>query len=281
MSFINAILRPLFDGLLYPFRDMHPLVGLTLVALLTAIFTLLVFKHASDQQALAAVKRKIQGSLFEIRLFNADFRAILVAQSDILKHSLTYLKLSLVPMVLVLPPLVLVIAQLQSHYGYQAPKPGGTFVVEAQLTEAAASTLEGRRPDAVLHSSGDGLPVQTPAVWVAGQQRLAWRVGLLSPGAYTLTLSLGGTKATKSFDASPQNVRRSPLKVRNGFVDQLLYPAETLLPAGGPFQSIGVRLQDAELRIPGLGWGTHWLVAFFVLTLVFIWALKVVMKTTI
>ena len=70
------------DGLLYPFRDFPPIVGLTLVSLLTAIGLLIVFKHTSNQKALEAVKRKIHAGLFEIRLYNDDFRSIMRAQLE-------------------------------------------------------------------------------------------------------------------------------------------------------------------------------------------------------
>lgn len=281
MSIVNAILRPVFDGLLYPFRGMHPFVGVTLVSLVVAAFMLVVFKRTSDQGGLEQVKRKIHGCLFEIRLFNDDLRAIVRAQLEILRHNLTYMKLSLMPMVWILPPLVLVIAQLQFHYGYVTPAPGQTFVVEAQLTEAAASALQGRRPDVTLGSSGNGLVVETPAVWIAAERELAWRVALQAPGSYELTLSLDGQTATKSLDARTEIVRRSPLKVRSGFLDQLLYPAEPLLPADGPFQSVSVSLEDADLPIPGLGWGTHWMIVFFVLSIVFAFALKGTFGVTI
>ncbi|MGB5734228.1 MAG: hypothetical protein WBM40_07295 [Thiohalocapsa sp.] len=253
---------------------MNAFVGVTLVSLIVAMVMLVIFKRASDQHALEQVKRKIQGCLFEIRLLGDDPRAILRAQSEIFRHSLSWIKLGLMPMVWILPPLVLVIAQLQSHYGYQVPAPGDTFVVEAQLTEVAASSLEGRRPDVALQGGGDGLVIKTPAVWIPAQRRLAWRVELRSPGDYELTLSLAGATATKSFDARPQLVRRSPLRVRSGFLDQLLYPAEPPLRVDGPFQSVSISLNDADLQIPGLGWSTHWTVSFFVLSIVFAFALK-------
>ncbi len=253
---------------------MNAFAGVTLVSLIIAMVMLVVFKRASDQHALEQVKRKVQGCLLEIRLFNDDPRAILRAQSEIFRHSLSWIKLSLIPMLWMLQPLMLVIVQLQSHYGYQIPAPGETFVVEAQLTEVAASALQGRRPDAVLRGDGNGLVVETPAIWIPTQRRLAWRVGLRSPGDYELTLSLAGASATKSFDARPQLVRRSPLRVRSGFLDQLLYPAEPPLPANGPLQSISLSLDEADLQIPGLGWSTHWTVSFFVLSIVFAFALK-------
>jgi hypothetical protein len=191
------------------------------------------------------------------------------------------MKLSLMPMVWILPPLVLVIAQLQFHYGYQTPQPGDTMLVQARLTEAAAEALGGRRPSATLEVPSVGLEVETPAVWIPSRRELAWRIGVRAPGDYEMTLRLGEGSVTKSLDARSEIVRRSPLKVRSGFLDQLLYPAEPLLPADGAFQSVSVGLVDADLPIPGLGWGTHWMIVFFVLSIVFAFALKGVFGVTI
>lgn len=281
MSLIHTIFTPLFDGMLYPFRDQHPLLGLTLMSLLTAITVLLVFKYTSNQQALARAKHLIQGHLFEIRLFNQDTGAILRAQAKILRYMLVYLRLSLVPMAWLLVPLMLLIAQLQSYYGYQSPLPGETFIVEAQLTKATLSTLDGRRPAVSIHSSGDGLLVQTPAVWVPAQGRLVWRVGLGSPGQYELTLSLNGINAAKSFDARPQTVRRSVCRVRNGLLDQLRCSAEPTLPENGPFQSVSIGIRETAMSIPGLGWDVHWTIAYLSFSLVLSLLLKRRFHTTI
>jgi uncharacterized membrane protein (DUF106 family) len=130
MSVLNALLRAVFDAVLYPFRGMHPLVGLILVSLPISIGMLLVFKATSNQDRLSAVKRLIHACLFEIRLFNDDLLAILRAQVEILRHNFTYLRLSLVPMVWLILPLTFVIAQLQFHYGYQGLTPGRPVLLE-------------------------------------------------------------------------------------------------------------------------------------------------------
>jgi hypothetical protein len=88
---------------------------LTVVSLLVSMLMLVVFKRTSNQTKLDRVKRQIHASLFEIRLWNDDFGAILRAQLDILRHNLGYLRLSMVPLLFLLPPLALVIAQLQFH----------------------------------------------------------------------------------------------------------------------------------------------------------------------
>ena len=274
MSFINGILTGLLDALLYPLRELHPLVGLTLMSMLTSAVVLLAYKYASNQPAVARAKQKIHAYLFEIRLFADDPRTILYAQLGILRHSIAYLKLSLLPMAWLAAPLLLLTAQMQSYYGYRAPQPGQTFVVQAQITEAAASVLSGRRPSASLQSNDPGLQVQTPAVWIPTQRRLAWRIALHSPGEYRLALSYEGFTVEKSFDARSAIVSRSPHRPGTYLLEQLLYPTEPPLPADSPLQSIDVQLQDAQLTIPILGWSWHWTTAFLVLTLVFVLALR-------
>ena len=274
MSFINGILTGLLDALLYPLRELHPLVGLTLMSMLTSAVVLLAYKYASNQPAVARTKQKIHAHLFEIRLFADDPRTILYAQLGILRHSIAYLKLSLLPMAWLAAPLLLLTAQMQSYYGYRAPQPGQTFFVQAQITEAAASVLSGRRPSADLQSNDPGLQVQTPAVWIPTERRLAWRIALRSPGDYRLSLSYEGATLAKSFDARSDIVSRSPHRPGSKLLDQLLNPTEPPLPSDSPVQSIDVQLQDAQLRIPILGWSWHWTTAFLVLTLVFVLVLR-------
>ena len=50
MSFLNSLLRRLFDAALYPFRELPPLVGLALVSLVIGVGMLLVFKATSNQE---------------------------------------------------------------------------------------------------------------------------------------------------------------------------------------------------------------------------------------
>jgi uncharacterized membrane protein (DUF106 family) len=108
MRILNVLLGGMIDGLLYPFRGLPPLVGLTVVSVLTGIAMLLVFRATSNQHGIVAAKRRISASVFEIRLFNDDPRAILRAQLDIFRHTLGYLRLTMVPVLWIIVPLVLV-----------------------------------------------------------------------------------------------------------------------------------------------------------------------------
>jgi uncharacterized membrane protein (DUF106 family) len=275
MSSLNAALRPVFDALLLPFAGLPPIVSLILVSLVVAVLMLVVFKRTSDQVALAAVKRKIHAGLFEIRLFNDDLRAILRAQGEILRHNLTYFRLSLWPMVYLLPPLVLVIAQLQFHYGYEGLQPGQRALLTVDLEPA---TVTATRPTATL-AVPDGLKAETEAVWIPADSQLLWRLFAEREGDYELGLDVAGTRVTKSVRVTPRTVRLSPERVDSGFVSQLLYPAEPPLPSGSPVRAIHLSYPDREVSV--LGYGMHWMIPFFALSIVFAFALRGAFKVTI
>ena len=277
MSYVNAALRPLFDLLLAPFAGLPTIVSVVVVSLLTAILMLVVFKHTSNQTALADVKRRIHAGLFEIRLFNDDLRAILRAQSEILRTNLTYLKLSLWPMVWILPPLVLVIAQLQFHYGYEGLRPGQSTLLEVDLK--AGAVQDGVRPAATLDLP-DGLRAEGREVWVPAESQLAWRLAADAAGDYAVKVTVDGAESvSKTVRVTDRTVRLSPVRVDPSFLSQLIFPAEPALPTDGPVQAIHVAYEDRAVSVLGLG--MHWMIPFFVLSIAFAFALRGWMKVTI
>jgi uncharacterized membrane protein (DUF106 family) len=277
MSFVNAVLRPVFELALAPFRGLPPIIGLVIVSLLTSVAMLLIFKRTSNQNGIAAVKRRIHAGLFEIRLFNDDLGAILRAQIEILRHNLTYLRLSAVPMLWTLPPLVLVIAQLQFHYGYQGLEVGkpALLKVELQAAEDDASWQDAPRPSLSLQAPA-GIEVETPGVWIPSIPEMDWRIRPESPGDYTVDVVLDGQSYSKSVTVSDDVVLRSPSRLARGFWNQLLYPAEEALPSESPIRSVTIGYPDSSVSV--FGWSLHWMIVYFVLAIVFAFALRNVFK---
>ncbi|HSC27024.1 MAG TPA: hypothetical protein VLD67_07110 [Vicinamibacterales bacterium] len=282
MALLNSLLVRLFDLLLFPFRQLPPIVGLAAVSLLTAVAMLLIFRATSDQRRLAAVKRQIHAALFEIRLFNDDLRAIFRAQGEMLRHNVTYLRLSLVPLVWMIVPLVLVIAQLQFHYGYGGLHAGEPVLVTARLRDGTNSTADAspavstvsaarREPPADLLAAA-GVQIQTRAVYIPATKEVIWRIAPAAPGAHDLQLRIGGEIYSKTLHVSDEVVRRSPVRLERGFVNQLLYPAEPPLPDSAPVISIGVAYPERGVGV--FGWDVHWMIVYFLLSMVFAFALR-------
>lgn len=271
MTTINALLRGLFDALVGPFQELPAWVSLAVFGLVGGVVALLIYKVSSNQEGLAAVKRRIHAGLFEIRLFNDDLRAILRSQGDILRANLTYLRLSLKPMVWLLPLFLVILVQLQFHYGYRGLEPGRPVLVEVALKESRAGG-EGK-PDARLEAPA-GLAVETPAVWAPAVRELTWRIVAEKPGDYQLRLHLDGRTVEKSVTAARGLVRRSPLRVSPGLLSQFLYPAEDPLPEDGPVESIAVGYPPADTSLFSDGSEWLWMADFFLFMAVFAFALR-------
>lgn len=281
MSIVNSILRRLFDLLLLPFSGLHPMVGLAVVSLVVGVAMLLVFKVTSDQERLAGVKRRIHAGLFEIRLFNDDLRAIFRALGDILRHNVSYIGLALVPLLWMIVPLMLVIAQLQFHYGYQGLKPGDQALVKVELAPDWNKSLGGNTRPGFELIAPDGLEIEAGPVWTPSLRQLTWRIAAVEWGDYELSLSSNGTDYTKSVQVSEQVARRSPSRLAPGFVNQLLYPAEEPLPAEAPIRSITVAYDGGNAGFEGWESEWTWMAIFFILSIVFAFALRKPLNVTI
>ncbi len=274
MTTVNSILRHLFDAALSPFSGLHPLVGITLISLIFGVIMLLVFKKTSNQEKLAAVKRKIHAGLFEIRLFNDDFRAILRAQGDILRHNLSYFGLSLAPLAWMIVPLVLVIGQLHFHYGYQGLEPGAQALVKVEVEAGAAE-----RPQ-IRMQAPEGVAVEAGPIWIPAKGELSWRISALEQGDYELAFEVNGDTVTKSLRVSDDVVRRSPIRPAKGFLSQLQFPAEDPLPEG-PIRAITVTYPEGNAGFEGWESEWTWMILFFILSVVCAFALRKPLKVTI
>jgi len=273
MRILNVLLGGAIDVLLYPFRDLAPLIGLTVVSVLTGIAMLLVFRATSNQEGIVAAKRRISAGVFEIRLFNDNPRAILRAQVDIFRHTLGYLSLTTVPLLWMIAPLVLVIIQLQFHYGYDALEPGSTTIVEVKLRDSFP--IE----EIVLSLEGSsGVRIESPMLWIPAEREANWRIAAMQPGEHQMHVRVRDEVFGKSLRVSGPVARRSPVRPL-GFFGQLLHPVEAPLPADGPIESIAVTYP--ERLVSFFGWGVHWIFVFFVLTMIAAFALQRPFKVSI
>ncbi len=271
MTFINAIMTAIFDALLRPFAGLSPWYGIAVVSLLTGVMMLAVFRYTSNQRAIRRAKDRIRAHLLELRLYRDDVGVLLRAQKDILLNNLIYLAHSLVPLAVMILPVVLILMQLNVRYGYQPLRPGESVIVAAKLKPG----VELAQPLQLVAPSG--LTVETPPLRIPALGELDWRVRGERPGAYELHIIVGDRDAEKSLVVSDGWARVSR-QVSRGFLERLSNPGE--LPAMHEgFESVAVDYRPAAL--PFWRWNVHWLLAYFVLSIAFGFALRGVLKVEI
>jgi len=268
IDLINSALGGFVSLFLVPFRGMSPWVGMIVVSVLTALLMLAVYRWTSNQEAIHTIKDRIKAHLLELRLYKDSLPVTLQAQGRILRYNLRYLGHSLRPMLVMIVPLVLILVQLDLWFGYRSLQPGESALLKVHVRDQVqASQLE-----ATLEAP-DGVKVDTPAVRIDGEDEVDWRISGAKPGVHELQVRLGSESITKSIAVQQSALSRiSPSRSGGNVLDRLLAPGEPGL--AGSTQVKGVDVTYPGARLNAFGWHVHWLVAYFVLSIVFGFALK-------
>jgi hypothetical protein len=175
-----------------------------------------------------------------------------------------------VPMLWIMVPIVIVVIQLQFQYGYRSLEPGESTLVKVEFTEDGAARVAEKDGADVVLEAPEGVRVETPLVWAPALGEALWRVTVEQPGEHELVVRVGEERYTKSLRVAGSTVLRSPVRPA-GLIGQIVYPAEAPLPSGSGITSIRVGYADADVSL--LGFEMHWIIAFFILTMVFAFAL--------
>ena len=182
---------------------------------------------------------------------------------------------NLKPLAVMIVPLVLVLAQLSLWFDRAPLRPGEEVLIKAGLEASAdPATLD------LTLETPPGLEITAPAVRIADEHEVVWRIKALSPGAGRLLLRTGGRTVEKSVVVGGRPLTKvSALASRGSFWKRVLYPGERPLPADTPVRSVEVMYPARTLAAFGLN--VHWLVAYLVLSIVFGFAFKGVFKVEI
>ncbi|MGD0782977.1 MAG: hypothetical protein ABSA30_08990 [Candidatus Aminicenantales bacterium] len=273
---VQSVWGAVFGVFFLPFRALGPWAAMAAVSLLTGLLMLFIFKKTSNQAGILRTKNLIKAHLLEIRLFKSDFGQTMRSQGRILLANGRYLGYAVKPMLVMLVPILLLLLQLDAWYGARSLRPGETAIVKVRL-DGAAGPL--RTPLSI--EAPAGLTVETPALRIEEEKEIDWRIRADTAGIHELTFALDGGTFTKTVAVGqlPLKAKIVPLRVRNGGWDALNHPCEALLPSGLPVVSVEVEYPPARLNL--FGWRMHWLVAYFLLSMVFGFGLKGVFKVEI
>jgi len=274
MGIVNAVLGRVFDLLFLPVRGLTPWAGLIIASLLTALLMLFIFRLTSNQAGIRRTKNRIKAHLLELRLYKDNMSVSLRAQGNILIQNLRYIGYNAKPLLVMIVPIILILAQLNLWFGASPLRPGDQTLVKVKLQDGynpMETALE-------LRTSG-GLAVETPPVRIEDEGEYAWRIRAVSAGPAGLEFAVGLSTIAKSVAIGGRPLSKvSPRRDRR-FLDLVLYPGEAPLPGGSPIKSIEILYEGRTLNFLGLG--VHWLVAYFLLSIVLGFALKGVFKVEI
>jgi hypothetical protein len=266
MWHFNSALTSLFDLLLSSFQSLHPFWSLLILSLPTAILILFIFRYTSNQNGIKETKSKIRAHLLEIRIYNDDLWILLSAQKKILIYTLKYLKYIPKPMFFIILPLAIILIQLDGWFGNRPLKPGESAIISLKISDHNADYIKNINIEAEK-----GLVVETLPLRLSNEKEINWRVRANEVGEHNLIFDISGDKFRKSVIVSNGEFRRVSPMVASSLWDTFLNPGEKPV-ANSIVKKIEVDYPSRTIDI--LGWEFHWLLVFFVLTMIFGFGLK-------
>lgn len=274
MGYFNLYLSRVFDLLLSPFGSLNPVWPLIVFSLITGIVMLIIFRYTSDQKGIKAAKDKIRAYLYEIRLFKDDLRIQLSAQKNILIHNFRYMKHALKPMLFMIIPVVIILVQLEGWFGYRPLKLGESAIVSVNFSAGETNAL----PEVSIQAD-KGIIVETPPLRIPTEKEVSWRVRANEIGEHDLRFNVSGNTFDKRIIVSDGQLTRVSRVVASGFWDTFLNPGEEPIAKNSFMNKIEVDYPSRSIGV--FGWQVHWLVVFFILSIVFGFVFKGLLKVEI
>ena len=263
MNSINYVINSIFDLFFSPFSSIDPIYGLCAVSFLTTVIMLPIFKYTSNQEAIRRTKSRIMGHLLEVRLFKDDIRTVLSAQKNMLKYNMIYLKHMMKPLIFVMLPVVVIIIQTGLRYEYRPLHPGETAIVKVRLDNPDRLAGGG---SGVL-TAPEGLKIETPPLRVNGGEEIYWRIKAEKEGDYDLKFRTIDKEISKRVVVGEKLTGISPKVLKGGLLNSFLYPGEPSLSGDSGIEYFEIAYPYGTVAL--FGWKIHWLVLFFILSLVF------------
>lgn len=272
LSFSN-LLSFLFSGIMRPFVS-APLFGMIVISVITGVLMLIIYKYTSNQAGITRAKDRIKGNFLAIMLFSSSFTVLVKSIGSIFKWNLVYMGHNLKPLAVMIVPVLLLLVQLNFWYGYRPIEVGESFLIRVE-TEQSVNLAQ----TPVSLTADGGIEVETPGVRAFSISEVSWRIKGAQPGEYTLTLKIGDQTETKRVvvGAPDRLYRLAPLKHNGNFQDALLYPGEKKLK--GTIKAVHLEYPPIEMNVFGLQ--LHWIIVYFVLSIIAGLSMKGVFKVDI
>jgi len=275
MRYFNTALTALIDFIMTPLSVLGPPWTLFVISMLAGVLMLLIFRLTSNQAKIKEAKDKMQAHLLEVLLFKNSPRIILSAQKNLLRYNARYMRLAFTPMLFMILPVSLLLVHLDGWFGYRTLKTGESAIVSVKLSE------EGPRLMSQISLEADkGLLVETPPLRIPETGEIDWRVRAEAPGDHYVTLRTADHTVQKKIIVSQTGfIRLSRSMVGSSLMDIILNPGDNPIEPGAFINKIEIGYPAREIKI--LGWRSHWLVLFFVISVAGGFAFRKIMKTEI
>ncbi len=130
---LNRIANWIASILLAPVQWVPGWVSATVIAILSGLGLLLIFKYTSNQQAIRRTRNQIRANVLAISLFRDSIAVSLRCQGNIIRLAMQLMAYAIVPLLLMTTPVVLMLSQLALRYQARPLRVGEEAIVSVRL----------------------------------------------------------------------------------------------------------------------------------------------------
>ncbi len=260
MVWLNALANAIGQVVLAPVAYLPGWLSATVIAAVTGVLLLVMFKYTSNQKAIKRVRDDIKANLLALKLFKDSALVALRAQGRILVGAFWLMIYAIVPMLIMMAPVLLILGQLALWYQARPLQVGEEAVVTLKLTGDTASGL----PEVQLQPT-DAVQVTVGPVRVRSQREVCWNIQATKEGKEQLVFRVGDQTFDKELAVGGGFMRVSPLRPGWHWSDVLLNPAEPPFGPESPVQSIEITYPERPSWTSG---SNYWVIYWFIVSMV-------------
>lgn len=278
---INSIMTACFDAC-FGFMESWPgWLSISVFAVLTGAIAMVAYKYTSNQTAIGRVRDDMKSSLLALKLYKDELPVTFRSQRRLFWGALRLFAHSMIPLAVMIVPMVLLVCQMALRYEWRPFRVGDVFQVYVELKPGTDRDIQPQvllPPDGVVVEAGPSRVYERPRREKAEENEIGWRLRAAENGVWKMKVRVGEELIEKEVVVSDEPYQRvSPVRAGSGFVDQLLYPVERPASADDTIGAIRV-MHYPKGESPVFGWDIHWVITYFIVSMIAALALKPVLK---
>jgi hypothetical protein len=270
-AWLNSWSSALGRFLLAPVGILPGWLSATVIAAVTGVLLLAVFKYTSNQRAIQRVRNNINANLLALKLFKDSASVSLRSQGRLLVGAFWLFVFAIVPMLVMVVPVTLLLGQLALWYQVRPFRVGEDTVITLKLNGDAGSSW----PTVSLQPT-DSIAVNVGPVRVRSKREVCWNVKAREPGNHRLVFQVGGQPNSKELAIGDGLMRVSTQRPGWDWSAILLNPGEKPFRPDQPVHSIAIDYPDRSSWTCGTDlWVIYWFIVSMIAALCFRRAMNV------
>jgi hypothetical protein len=257
---LNAVANAPGRVLLAPVGVLPGWLSANLIAVVTGVMLLVLFKYTSNQRAIKRARDGVNANLLALKLYKDSALVALRAQGCILAGAFRLMVLALVPMLVMVVPVCLLLGQMSLWYEARPLRVGEEAVVTVKLNGEAEAPL----PEVSL-APAEAAEVTNGPVRVLSKREVCWLIRATRDGQHQLVFHVDGQPVEKELAVGDGMMRVSTQRPAWVLKDVLLHPGEGPFRPDSPVRSIEIAYPERSSWTSGTGW---WVIYWFAVSMV-------------